>query len=118
MSYVPVLLLLAVGILVGSVILALTSLAGGTPNRRKDMPFECGVPQYQAPHHRLPVRYYVVALLFLLFDIESVFFYPFAVTFRKFLASGNAIFWEMGSFTLIVVVGYIYVLGKGALEWE
>ena len=83
------------------------------------MPFECGVPPLDTgQHHRISVRFYLVAILFLLFDVEGIFFFPWAVVYKKFLGINAFILIEMAFFVLILLVGYIYVLKKGALEWE
>ena len=119
MTYIPVLLLLAAGLGIGVIVLLLTTFLGaGIPNRRKNMPFECGVPGDGAVHPRFSVRFYLVAILFLLFDVEAVFFFPWAVVYKKYLAVNSFILLEMGLFAVVLLVGYVYVLGKGALEWE
>lgn len=119
MSYIPVFILMLVGCVIGGVVLILSSLLGrGRPHWRKNIPFECGVPSTHSSQHRLSVRFYLVALLFLLFDVESIFFYPFAVVYRKYLELNNFVLYEMGFFVSILAVGYLYVLRKGALEWE
>jgi NADH-quinone oxidoreductase subunit A len=120
MEYLPVLVMMSAGILIGGAVLILTSVLGPRiPNKTKDSPIECGVPP--APvnkHNRVSVRFYLVAILFLLFDIESVFFYPWAVIYKKSLTSGSFIMIEMLLFIVVLLVGYIYVLRKGALDWE
>ena len=119
MTYIPVLILMMVGLTVGGAILLLTTLLGpGIPNKKKGMPFECGVPSLGSARHRFSVRFYLVAILFLLFDVEGIFFYPWAVVYKKYLSVNAFILVEMGFFALILLVGYFYVLGKGALEWE
>lgn len=119
MTYIPVLIFMSVGLAIGGVILLLTSLIGvGFPNRKKDMPFECGVPPIGDARHRFSVRFYLVAILFLLFDVEAIFFIPWAVVFKKYLSINSFILIEMGVFAAILLIGYIYVLRKGALEWE
>jgi NADH-quinone oxidoreductase subunit A len=119
MTYIPVLILMLVGLTVGVAVLLLTSLLGkGIPNKRKNMPFECGVPGYGSAKHRMSVRFYLVAILFLLFDVEGIFFYPWAVVYKKYLSVNAFILVEMAFFVAILLVGYFYVLKKGALEWE
>lgn len=119
MDYVPVLIMLALGAGVGTLIILLSSWLGPKmPNLRKNMPFECGVPPHGDTKHRFSVRFYLVAILFLLFDVEAIFFFPFAVVFRKYLDVNSAILLTMGFFVVILLVGYYYVLRKGALEWE
>jgi NADH-quinone oxidoreductase subunit A len=119
MSYVPVLVLLGIGLALGGVILLLSSFLGPhLRNPMKDQPFECGVPPYGDARHRFSVRFYLVAILFLLFDVEAIFFFPWAIVFKQFLAVNSFILWEMGLFVGTLLVGFWYVLRKGALEWE
>lgn len=108
-----------VGLTIGGAILLLTTLLGKSiHNKRKDLPFECGVPSYGSARRRFSVRFYLVAILFLLFDVEGIFFYPWAVVYKKYLSINSFILLEMAFFVAILLVGYFYVLGKGALEWE
>ena len=67
---------------------------------------------------RFSVRFYLIAILFLLFDVEALFFYPWAVVYKKYLSINAFILLEMAVFVAILLVGYFYVLGKGALEWD
>jgi NADH-quinone oxidoreductase subunit A len=119
MEYIPVLILMAIGATIGGAAVLVSSLLGPKiKNVRKDQPFECGVPGFGDTHRRVSVRFYLVAILFLLFDVEAVFFFPWAVVFREYLALGTAILWSMSFFVAILLVGYWYVLRKGALEWD
>lgn len=119
MSYVPVFILLVLGVIMGAAILALTHLLGPQlPNPLKNRPFECGVPAMGNARHRISVRFYLVAILFLLFDVEAIFFFPWAVVYKKYLSINSFILLEMGFFVGILLVGYYYVLRKGALEWD
>jgi NADH-quinone oxidoreductase subunit A len=119
MEYIPVLILMAAGAAVGGGVILLSSLIGPKiPSKLKDSPFECGVPPIGDARHRVSVRFYLVAILFLLFDVEVVFFFPWAVAFRKYLSINAFILAEMGVFMGILLVGYYYVLRKGALEWD
>jgi NADH-quinone oxidoreductase subunit A len=119
MSYIPVLILMVLGAGLGTVILLLSWLLGPkVKNARKDMPFECGVPPVGDARQRFSVRFYLVAILFLLFDVEAIFFFPWAVVYKKYLAVSPFILVEMGLFVGILLVGYYYVLRKGALEWD
>ncbi len=90
------------------------------PTPRKLEPYESGMRPLGPAMRRMPVRFYLVAVLFILFDIEVVFFLPWAVTLRSFIGSGLGIFAfvEMLVFIVILLVGYIWVWKKGALEWE
>ncbi|MCM2322532.1 MAG: NADH-quinone oxidoreductase subunit A [Oligoflexia bacterium] len=108
-----------IGLVVGGAVLLLTSLLGPKlPNRRKNQPFECGVPPIGDARHRFSVRFYLVAILFLLFDVEAVFFFPWAVVYKKYLSINAFILIEMAFFVAILLLGYFYVIRKGALEWE
>jgi NADH-quinone oxidoreductase subunit A len=85
------------------------------PNKVKDVPFECGELPFQLPTDRFYVRFYLIAMLFILFDIEIVFLFPWAVVFRTLQLSG---FVSMLIFVLILGAGYVYAWKKGAFEWE
>ncbi len=118
-AYIPVLILMAVGITIATVVLILTTYCGPhLPNKLKMSVYECGVPPVGDARRRVSVRFYLVAILFLLFDVEGVFFFPWAVTFKKFLAVNSFILFEMFFFLSILLVGYVYILRKGALKWE
>jgi NADH-quinone oxidoreductase subunit A len=120
MEYLPVLVMMAAGVGIGGAVLLLTTWLGpNLPNKTKDSPAECGIPVNEfVKKQRVSVRFYLVAILFLLFDVETVFFYPWAVVYKKLLSQGSFIFFEMLTFVLVLFVGYVYVLRKGALEWE
>jgi NADH-quinone oxidoreductase subunit A len=121
MQYLPVLMLgiLAVlfsfGMLVGSVIL-------GKKGRRspiKDTAYECGMLPIGPGSTRLSVKFYLVAMLFILFDIEVVFLYPWAAVYRQMLQEhANVIFGSVLSFMATLFVGYVYALKKGAFDWK
>jgi NADH-quinone oxidoreductase subunit A len=82
-------------------------------------PYECGVPPVGDVREKFPMKYYVIGMLFILFDVEIVFFYPWAVVFRELNEKFNlAALAEMAAFVLVLLVGYLYLWRKGALEWE
>jgi len=82
-------------------------------------PYECGMPPYEpVVRHRFSVHFYLVAMLFILFDIEAAFLYPWAATFHEFADNRLFVLAEMGVFLGILVVGFAYVWKRGALEWE
>jgi NADH-quinone oxidoreductase subunit A len=90
----------------------------GKRTRAKDMAYECGmIPQGEA-QPRFSVKFYLVAMLFILFDLEIVFMYPWAVVYKEMVAHNMTIFWSMLSFISILMVGYVYALKKGALDWK
>ncbi len=120
MDYIPVLIMMAAGIGIGGAVLLLTSWLGPkVANPTKDIPFECGVPAVEdGVKQRVSVRFYLCAILFLLFDVETVFFYPWAVVYKKMLNQGVFILVEMVVFIAILLVGYFFILRRGALDWE
>jgi NADH-quinone oxidoreductase subunit A len=118
----PVLFLGAFVILFGGGLLFLTSLVGPKLNRsdrRKQMPYECGVPGQETATTKVPVKYYLTAILFILFDIEIVFMYPWALIYTDQLKNaGLFLFAEMMIFMGILVFGLIYVWRNRGLQWE
>ena len=118
-DYIAVLIMMGAGVGVGTAILILTHVLGPKkPNIKKMSVYECGVPPIGDARRRVSVKFYLVAILFLLFDIEGVFFYPWALIYKKFLAINAFILVEMFFFMIILLVGYLYIRQKGALEWE
>ncbi len=121
LDYLPVLIHVLVGIGFAAVALG-TNLLVGRAGRRtpvKDLAYECGMLPDAGPQPRFSVKFYLVAMLFILFDIEIVFMYPWAVIYRDFLAEhGTIIFWSMLGFVSILMVGYLYAVKKGVLEWR
>ena len=119
-DYLPLLIFFGIALAFGVFVVIASYLVGQhKPTPTKMAPYECGVTTVGTSRQRIPIRYYLVAMLFLLFDIEIVFIYPWAVVFRDLKASlGILIFLEMLVFVGILIVAYIYVWKKGALEWE
>ena len=116
LEYLPVLLFVAVGLGFGAVTIAASSLI--VPRRvapEKMSAYECGVDPVGDARGRFTIKFYLVAVLFILFDIEAVFLYPWAVAFRQLGFYGLI---EMVLFIGILLVGYLYVLKKKALDWE
>jgi len=120
-SYVPVLVHIVVAVGFATVAL-LANLFVGRAGRRtaiKDTAYECGMLPEAGPQPRFSVKFYLVAMLFIIFDIEIVFMYPWAVVFQSFIADyGTSILWSMLSFVTILTVGYVYAIKKGALDWS
>ncbi|MDY0300169.1 MAG: NADH-quinone oxidoreductase subunit A [Trichlorobacter sp.] len=115
-AYLPIILLLLVAIAFGLGSLVFSSLIGEKKrNALKLSPYECGCEPVGSAQERFTIRFYIVAMLFILFDIEAVFLYPWAILYKKLGLFGLV---EMGVFILILFVGYVYVWKKGALEWE
>jgi|SRR5205814_7373912 len=119
-EYLPVLLQVIVAILFAGSALLVSVLVGksGRRTRAKDTAYECGMlPQGEAPP-RFSVKFYLVAMLFILFDLEIVFMYPWAVVYRESIKQSGLIFWSMLSFISILMIGYVYAVKKGALDWK
>ena len=116
MEYLPIFIFFIVAVGFALVTLFLSAIFGKrkiTP--QKMIPYECGMDPIGEARKRFSVRFYIVAMLFIVFDIEAVFLYPWAVIFRDLKIFGLA---EMGLFISILLVGFVYVWKKGALEWE
>lgn len=120
-QYLPLVIHIVVAVGLAAAIF-ISSLLLGRVGRRtptKDMAYECGMPVRQAAAPRFSVKFYLVAMLFILFDIEIVFMYPWAVVYRDFLAQhGAIIFWSMAGFISVLTFGYVYAIKKGALDWR
>ena len=114
MTGIFILFLMAAG-LSGLFILLATVLGPKRPNPAKDLPFECGEEPFALPEGRLPVRFYLAAMLFVLFDVELIFFFPWAVVYRSLGLFG---FVEMIVFLFFLVLGFLYAWKKGALEFK
>ena len=115
-TYLPILIFLLIAFAVGIVPLFLGKILGpNRPDPEKLSPYECGFDAFEDARMKFDVRYYLVAILFILFDLEIAFLFPWAVVFRELGWFG---FWAMMVFLAILVVGFIYEWKKGALEWE
>ena len=121
-DYLPILLMfvVAAGFAVGNVILS-TFVGQRKRTRTKLMPYECGKDPVGSARERFSVKFYLIAMLFTLFDIEVIFLVPWAAVFRTFATQGPAMRWfvyvEMMVFIGLLLVGYIYVVKKGAFDW-
>jgi len=119
-TYLPVLVQVVLGLSIPAIILAASHLFGqrAKGNYIKDKAYECGLPMEGKPHPRFAVKFYVTAMLFILFDIEVVFLVPWALVYREFLAAGIAITAATVVFLGVLVLGLAYEFKRGALEWE
>ena len=116
LEYVAIGLMIVLSTLVALIAIGLGVLFGPRKDSAaKSMPYESGMNPYGEGTRRMPVRFYLIAVLFILFDIEVVFFLPWAITFRQLGLFGLV---EMVIFIVILLVGYVYAWKKGALEWE
>ncbi len=115
-DYFPLFIIFVLAGLVGVIAIGLGTIFGPRrPTLRKGLPYESGMTPFGRGSRRVSVRYYLVAVLFILFDVEVVFFLPWAVVFKQMRLFA---FLEMIVFIAILLVGYIYAWKKGALEWE
>jgi len=120
-DYLPLFIYLLIVLAIGAGgIVGLSRLVGPRRDRPEKLDtYECGVPPVGSPHEKFPMRYYVIGMLFILFDVEIVFFYPWAVIYRELCESaGIGALLEMAVFVVVLLVGYLYLWRKGALEWE
>jgi NADH-quinone oxidoreductase subunit A len=115
-DYLPIVILITVATGLGFIALVIGILFGPRrPTKRKGQPYESGMTPYGPGMRRMNVRYYLVAVLFILFDVEIIFFLPWAVVYKDLGLLGLI---EMILFSIIVLIGFVYAWAKGALEWE
>ena len=115
-AFAPVGVMIIIAVVLAFIILMISRVFGPhRPTFRKNAPYESGMKPIGEANRRLPVKFYLVAVLFIIFDVEVIFFLPWAVAMRDLSVYGLIV---MGVFTLILVVGFIYEWKKGALEWE
>jgi NADH-quinone oxidoreductase subunit A len=118
-DYLGLLIILLLATFIACLLVGLSWILGPKHlTKEKLMPYECGVNPIGNARERFPVKYYLIAMLFILFDIETVFLYPWAVTFKSGVIAKTFELSEMIVFIAILAVGYIYVWKKGALDWE
>jgi len=118
-QYTPVLIIIAISILFTGGLLIVTHLIQPKfKDSIKDTVYESGVAPQMEARLRYPIRFYTVAMMFILFDVEVIFMYPWAVVYNQFLSQGWFIFWEMLVFIGILFVGYLYLWKRGAFNWE
>ena len=115
-EYLPTLLFLIVATGIGIALILIGNLLGPKrPSAEKLSPYECGFPAFEDARMQFDVRYYLIAILFIVFDLEIAFVFPWALVFRELGVFGLV---EMGVFLGLLVIGFVYVWKKGALEWE
>lgn len=114
-QYLPIIALTVLAILFGVLsLIASRLLAPNRPNTAKEAPYECGIVPSREPPERFPVSFYVIAMLFIMFDIEIIFAYPYAVDYEFLGVFG---FLEMVAFSSVFFVAFVYMVARGALEW-
>jgi len=115
-NYFPILLFILIALVFGGIMVAAGAvLAPHRPYAEKLSPYECGFEAFEDARMQFDVRYYLIAILFILFDLEIAFLFPWAVTLNEIGGFG---FWSMMIFLAILVIGFVYEWKKGALEWE
>jgi NADH-quinone oxidoreductase subunit A len=115
-NYLPIVIFLCIATALATIILLIpTIFAAYKPDKEKNSPYECGFEPFEDSRQEFDVRFYLVAILFIIFDLEIIFLFPWAVTLGKIDALG---FWSMMAFLGILTIGFIYEWKKGALEWE
>ncbi|MEN3069670.1 NADH-quinone oxidoreductase subunit A [Uliginosibacterium sediminicola] len=121
-NYFPVLLFIILGVVIGVVPVVLGwFVAPHRPDAEKNSPYECGFEAFEDARMKFDVRYYLIAILFILFDLEVAFLLPWASILKEIAASNSLRlfgFIEMFVFLAVLVIGYVYVWKKGALDWE
>ena len=121
-NYFPILMFVLVGLAVGVLPILLGWLVSPkNPDAEKLSPYECGFEAFEDARMKFDVRYYLLAILFILFDLEIAFLVPWATIFKDIVETESMKlfgFWEMIVFIAVLVIGYIYAWAKGALEWE
>lgn len=119
-DYLPIAIQIAFAISVAAVTLIFSALTSqkAKSNPAKDSAYECGLRPLTGSHARFSVKFYLVAMLFILFDIEVVFLYPWAVVYKEMLHESTTIFFSMLTFLGVLFLGFIYAVKKGALDWK
>ncbi len=120
-DYLPILLqvVIAIGFAASALIVSVLLGKTGRRNPTKDSAYECGMVPEGGAQPRFSVKFYLVAMLFILFDLEIVFMYPWAVVYSETIKQeGATIFWSMLSFVTLLTIGYVYAIMKGALDWK
>ena len=114
--YLPIVIFLGIAAVLSLIMIIIpTIFAAYKPDKEKNSPYECGFEPFQDARTEFDVRFYLVAILFIIFDLEIIFLFPWAITLSKIGALG---FWSMMAFIAILTIGFIYEWKKGALEWE
>jgi len=121
LDYLAILILMLISLVIASVILTLNKIMGRRPSevtRKKYDTYECGVEYEGDAHQQFSVRYYLIGIIFLIFDVEVVFMYPWTIVYQTYLKSGPMVLAEMGLFFMLLLGGYFYLRMRGALSWD
>jgi NADH-quinone oxidoreductase subunit A len=119
-EYIPVLIVLAVALIFGSVLVLTSTIIGPQrPNREKTSTYESGMKPVGTTRQRISIKYYLVAMFFIIFDLEVIFIYPWAVQFKKLFGEyGISVFLSMLIFLVVLELGYLYAYKKGGFKWD
>lgn len=119
-EYIPILIVLAVALIFGSVLVLTSTIIGPQrPNREKTSTYESGMQPVGTTRQRISIKYYLVAMFFIIFDLEVIFVYPWAVQFKKLFGEfGISVFLSMFIFLIILELGYLYAYKKGGFKWD
>lgn len=119
-TYIPILIVLVIGALFATATVFSSVIFGPQrPNREKNSTYESGMKPVGTTNERISVKYYLVAMLFIIFDLEVIFIYPWAVEFRKLFGEiGISVFYSMLIFLIVLELGYLYVYKKGGFKWD
>ena len=116
LDYVPILVMFLVAVFIAVFVIVLSGMLGPKrPTKRKLMPYESGMEPIGSAQRRFPIKFNLVAMIFILFDIEVIFFFPYALVYRQLSIPGLI---EMGVYMLILLIGLFYIWKRGALEWD
>jgi NADH-quinone oxidoreductase subunit A len=119
-NYIPIIIVLIIGALIGAATVYTSVLFGPQrPNREKLSTYESGMKPVGTTKERISVKYYLVAMLFIIFDLEVIFVYPWAVQFKRLFSEiGISVFYTMLVFLIVLELGYLYVYKKGGFKWD
>ena len=119
-EYIPVFIVLAVALIFGIVLVLTSTLIGPQrPNREKTSTYESGMKPVGTTRQRISIKYYLVAMFFIIFDLEVIFIYPWAVQFKKLFGQyGISVFFSMLIFLIVLELGYLYAYKKGGFKWD
>lgn len=121
LNYLAILILSIIGVIIACAVIGINKLFGQIPRevtKKKYETYECGVEYEGDAHQQFSVRYYLVGIIFLIFDVEVVFMYPWTLVYQTYLKTGPLILLEMGLFFVLLLGGYFYLRMRGALSWD
>ncbi len=121
LDYLAILILMIIGVVIAVAVISINKIMGQIPReatKKKYETYECGVEYEGDAHQQFSVRYYLVGIIFLIFDVEVVFMYPWTLVYQTYLKTGPLILLEMGLFFVLLLGGYFYLRLRGALSWD